>query len=705
MIRMCIRSGFFIEGHDYFFVFLNSMSSVKNFLYSFLFFQLCFALNATAQVDTTFQNTSQEIVVTGYSLQKSPASVDTLQPMLHQPSFTLVSGLNTLPGVRMEERSPGSYRLSIRGSLLRSPFGVRNIKIYLDDFPLTDAGGNTYLNALDASSISSMEIWRGPYGSLYGANTGGVVRIRTYEQQDTSNVKVSVNGGSYGLFQQTLRVQQKWKKHFLTVNQAYQRSDGYRAQSALKRQFYQASYHVDYHKGMRLKALAFYSDLCYQTPGGLTLTEYQHDPQAARPASGGMPGAEEQHARVRNKMIYAGIAHDARLGKHLRHVISIFATHNDFTNPAIATYEMRKETTYGTRTYLEASGAKSYRFTWNWNVGLEWQKTQSLISNYGNNSGVRDTLQMQTNLNARQYFFFTQFSSTIFNRLIVEAGLSLNNYRYIYRSEDVHSDWITQQFKPQLLPRLALSYKIREQLLWRASVSKGYSSPTLAEIRPNDNTVHSELQPEYGWNYETGLRFQNKRLQADAAIFYYELKHAIVSRSDANGAQYFVNSGGTKQPGLETKLTYQLVRKRTHGFIQYVELKNSLTYYVFSFDHYVAGTNDYSGNRLTGVPRTTVVTSMYVELPKGLYVYVQYNHTAKIPLNDANTAFAASYHLLQSKIGWNLQVKQNKMSIYIGADNLLNEQYSLGNDLNAFGGRYYNAAPLRNFYMGAAYQF
>lgn len=620
-------------------------------------------------------------------------------------SVTLVSGLNTLPGVRMEERSPGSYRLSIRGSLLRSSFGVRNVKIYLDDFPLTDAGGNTYLNALDASSVSSMEIWRGPYGSLYGANTGGIVRIRSYEQQDTSNVQLSVNGGSYGLFHQTLRLQQKWKKHFLTVNQAYQQSDGYREQSGLKRQFYQASYHVDYHKGMRLKALAFYSDLCYQTPGGLTLAQYQSNPSAARPASGNMPGAEEQHAHVRNKMIYTGIAHEAQLTKHWRHVIAIFATHNGFENPAIATYETRKETTYGTRTYLETSGAKSYRFTWNWNLGLEWQKTQSLISNYGNNSGVQDTLQSKTDLNARQYFFFTQFSSTIFSRLIVEAGLSLNNYKYIYRSQDPKTDWTTQQFNPQLLPRLALSYKIRGQLLWRASISKGYSSPTIAEIRPNDNVVHEDLQPEHGWNYETGLRFQNKRLQADAAFFYYELKQAIVSRSDVNGSQYFVNSGGTKQPGLETKLTYQLLQKRSRGVVRNLELKNSFTYYVFSFDNYTAGSADYSGNRLTGVPRTTVVTSIYIELLKRLYVYMQYNHTAKIPLNDGNTAYAAAYHLLQAKIGWTLLIKQKIIGLYIGADNLLNEHYSLGNDLNAFGGRYYNAAPLRNFYTGVSFRF
>jgi iron complex outermembrane receptor protein len=680
------------------------MFSFKKLLYVLTFFYLCTA-TATAQIDTTMDDTDKLVVVIGYPLQKSPASVDTIQPMLHQPSFTLVSGLNTLPGVRMEERSPGSYRLSIRGSLLRSPFGVRNIKMYLDDFPLTDAGGNTYLNALDASAVSSMEIWRGPYGSLYGANTGGVVRIRTYESTDTNNIKFSLNGGSYGLFQQTLRVQQKWKKHFLSVNQACQQSDGYRNHSALKRQYYQVSYQVDYHKRMRLKALAFYSDVYYQTPGGLTWTQYENNPRSARPATASVSGAVQQGAYVQNKMIYGGISHDAHIGKKWRHVLSIFTTQNTFVNPAIASHETRKEATYGTRTYLETSGAKSYRFTWNWNVGLEWQKTHADILNYLNDRGMRDTLQAHTNLNARQYFFFTQFSSTLFNRLVVEAGMSLNNYSYLYRAENQNEDWRIQQFKPQLLPRIAVSYRVREQLLWRASVSKGYSAPTIAEIRPNNNLVYADLEPEHGWNYETGLRFQNKRLLTDAAVFYYELKQAIVSRNDVNGTQYFVNSGGTRQPGLETKLSYQLIKKRSLGTIRHLELKNSFTYYVFSFGHYVIDAADYSGNRLTGVPRTTVVTSMYIEMFKGLYLYLQYNYTSGIPLNDANTVYASSYHLLQAKFGYNVQIKQKTLGLYIGADNLLNEQYSLGNDLNAFGSRYYNAAPLRNFYAGMSFQF
>jgi len=90
---------------------------------------------------------------------------------------SLVNGFNTIPGVRMEERSPGSYRINIRGSSLRSPFGVRNVKVYWNDIPVTDPGGNTYFNQFAYNNFSSIEVFKGPAGSLYGAGTGGLILI------------------------------------------------------------------------------------------------------------------------------------------------------------------------------------------------------------------------------------------------------------------------------------------------------------------------------------------------------------------------------------------------------------------------------------------------------------------------------------------------------------------------------------------------
>src|SRR5690349_11599955 len=125
------------------------------------------------------------VTVTAFNLQRrwqdAPVAMSVITPRQLQllNNTSLVPVLNTMPGVRMEERSPGSYRLSIRGSLLRSPFGVRNVKIYIDEIPLTDAGGNTYLNLIDVSALNSLEILKGPDGSLFGANSGGVVRMFT----------------------------------------------------------------------------------------------------------------------------------------------------------------------------------------------------------------------------------------------------------------------------------------------------------------------------------------------------------------------------------------------------------------------------------------------------------------------------------------------------------------------------------------------
>ncbi len=80
----------------------------------------------------------------------------------------LLEAVNQMPGARLEERSPGSYRIALRGSSLRSPFGVRNIKVYLDDFILSDASGNTYFNVLSPALIKKIELYKGPESGILG---------------------------------------------------------------------------------------------------------------------------------------------------------------------------------------------------------------------------------------------------------------------------------------------------------------------------------------------------------------------------------------------------------------------------------------------------------------------------------------------------------------------------------------------------------
>lgn len=103
---------------------------------------VCLLLSLSFFIFSNSQNTvidsSQtlgEVIVKAFeqkqSLRKVPAAINQInKSRLERFSNTnILPALNSTPGVRMEERSPGSYRMNIRGSTIRSPFGVRNVKV------------------------------------------------------------------------------------------------------------------------------------------------------------------------------------------------------------------------------------------------------------------------------------------------------------------------------------------------------------------------------------------------------------------------------------------------------------------------------------------------------------------------------------------------------------------------------------------------
>ncbi|WP_395804838.1 TonB-dependent receptor [Daejeonella sp.] len=681
---------------------------LKRPLFTALFSLNLFFSFAQSKVDSVQK--VDEIVIRAYLSEQSilqvPSSVSLIssRQLRNQPGISMLPALNSVPGIRMEERSPGSYRLSIRGSSLRSPFGVRNVKIYLDEFPLTDAGGNTYLNLIDVNSLNNMEILKGPDGSLFGANSGGVVLLNPVDKRaDSSWLNAGISGGSYGLFQEQIALQKKFKKSYLNINQSYQQSDGYREHSAMSRNFAQMMYRLNYAKTNQLRVLAFYSDLEYKTPGGLTLAQYNANPRAARPSTAFAAGPVAQQARIENRTFYTGIVNEAKVFKNFKHVLALYGSTTDFMNPFITNYELRKENTGGLRTYFELQGKQKQGFNWKWNAGLELQSTGADIANYTNNKGIKGLLQAQDDIISNQFFYFTRFAANINEKLSAEVATSLNYNNYKF-SKDFQRGQVTERkFNPELMPRFALSYKLSDNLALRSSISRGYSPPTIAEVRASDNKINTNLESETGWNYEAGFRLRNRtdRLWIDASIFQYRLENAIVRRVNANDTEFYLNAGGTEQNGIETQASYWLIEPGSKGIISGLQIQNSYTLSRYYFKNYINGTSDYSGNRLTGTPRTVLINGLEIQLQKNFYLFAQHNYTSRIALNDANSVFAKSFNLVHFKAGWRAaKIGKTGLDLFAGIDNLLDETYSLGNDINAFGGRFFNAAAPRNYFAG-----
>ncbi len=687
----------------------------------FIFFLLFVSICCTGQEKNVLQKDTltasrvlEEVTVhafqSGLRWKETPAAIARIGSveMNRYGNQSLVPVFNSIPGIRMEERSPSSYRLSIRGSLLRSPFGIRNVKIYWDEIPLTDAGGNTYLNLADMNMISSAELLKGPAASMYGAGTGGALLLHTalsFTDSATNRFVTGIGGGSYGLFQQ----QSGWQyssNHFASVlQQTHQQADGYREQSASRKDV--VKWQMQWQQKKTLwQVLMFYTDLFYETPGGITLAQMQQNPQLSRQAAGTLPGAVQQKTAVYNKTLFGAIRNEIYLSPSFRWESFFSANHTLFTNPFITNYEIRGEANYaaGTSVIFEK---KKKNLAVQWSTGAEWLYNRSLISDFGNRSGKADTVQFKDDIHATQWFAFTQVQLNWAKHWVLTAGLSLNNQTFHYRrTTDPLSIFTHKKITAVLTPRIAITYRLTPDISLYSLLAKGFSPPALAEVRPSDGNYYGNLEAEYGWNFETGIKGElaQKRIRFDIAAYFFHLTNAIVRRTNTSGAEYFVNAGGTKQNGIEGYLSYDIL-KNSAKIPGGLRIWTSYSYQPYRFTDYQQSGINYSGNQLTGVPVHIWITGMDIEPGKHLYGNLSLNCTGALPLTDANDVYADAYQLLQAKLGYRGGREERSWDIFAGIDNLLNQRYSLGNDINAAGKRYYNPAAGINFYTGMIYRF
>ncbi len=608
---------------------------------------------------------------------------------------SFVHSFNTLPGVRMEERSPGSYRINMRGSSLRSPFGVRNVKVYYNNIPLTDPGGNTYFNQLPINAIRSIEVAKGPASSLYGAGTGGVILLNSLSPWK-KGIETDVFAGSYGLFgiMVSTNIMAGNKKQTLNISRTQQ--DGYREQSRMYRNSVSYSGELVIQKKYRLNLHTLLTDLYYQTPGGLTLNEFNTNPGQARPRAGTQPSATENKAAIYQKNAMLGLEQEILFNDSWKNTTTLYAAYAGIKNPSIRNYEQRSEPHFGGRTAFTHT-RKIRKNIWNWMVGLEAQNGRFETDVYQNNSGNKGVLQTADILSFTTWNAFAQFNWQYKTLLDISAGIStFNNKDRIDRREPFSGEIQQRKFNNEWAPRISVIYRPASILQINGLLSRGYSPPTVAELLPSTSIISLDLQAENGWNTELGIRVQskNKRWQTDINYFRFALQDALVQRRDSTGADFYTNAGNTLQQGIEWSGQFLQTWQQSKG-IQLLQIKSAYTYSNFKYKNYRQNNSDFSGNRLPSVPEHIISITADLQWHTSFLIQSTLYTASSIWLNDANTQKADSYQLLGIRLQYG-----KKWKYYVGTDNLLKQTYSLGNDINAFGGRFYNTAPKANLMAG-----
>lgn len=555
-----------------------------------------------------------EVVVTGSKIEVSRKLVPISVSQISKQDIENIGEINILPamssyapGVFVTERNilgfgvatGGSGAISIRG-ISGSP--NTNVLILIDGHPQYQGiFGHPLPDAYVASDVEKVEIIRGPASILYGSNAmAGVVNIITKKQHE-NGVKTNL-GASYGSF--------NTQKYFGTI--------GYKKN---KLSIFASANH-DQTDGIRentdFKITNGYTKIGYQINGHFQLTADINLAKFNANDNGPVYAEEPQPFNI-----------DITRGKTS---FSVENRHNNF-NGAFKLYH-----NFGTHDLSDGwhstdrnSGAMLYQTMQlfkgnNLTAGVDARQ----YGGKGNNGMAKDSMIIINEL-----AFYTYMQQTLFQKLSLSAGIRLENH---------------SRYGNELVPMAGINYNPKATTTIKASVSKGFRSPTVMEMylfAPNP-----DLEPERMMSYEISWlqSFMKGRLNIELTFFTAEGENLIQVVG-----QY---------PNIIRKNVGTFSNKGVEFEAKFMVAKNLFFYANYSY---------------IGLEKIVVAAPRQQFNLNANYRYKIFNlnvsaqHIEKL-YTSTNPEITESYTLLNARL--NAQVQKN-LSVFILANNLLNQEYEI----------------------------
>lgn len=671
----------------------------------------------TMKISLPFFIIREEVVVTGFknetSNEKISASVGYIDKRLlnNNDQTSLQNAFNSVAGVTMESRGyGGSHRLSIRGSSLRAPFAVRNIKMYADGIPLTSPDGQAPLEMMDAVDISSIEIIKGPAGSVWGSGNGGVALYKM-KQADPSNA-VRYGGsfqlGSYDLKRSNIYAELGWKSGGLRISYAWQDNHGYRDNEANRKNQLTLTTTQRINTKHNLLFYGTYYDGSWQLPGGLSMQQVLDNPRQANIYS------KNNQVHLSRERLMGGISHTAKYSPAFSATTSFYSYTTKKLNPYGTSafnngYKDEGALGYGGRTDWQYKKSLGRNFNAKFNIGGEIQHEQYNITEHSLSQGLPNVFRYTYSIDYWSTMAFASTDLTWKDRIILNLGSSINHLNQVVKgnAQTFGMTDTTASWKSDLLPRVGLNVRLYRELYFFSQYSKGNSNPTVFEMVDYENNNYNlNLHPEHGTNYEAGFkgRFYKAQLRFELALYQLVLSDAILSYTDNTIAEAertrFANSGSTIQRGFEWSVTKTFFKES--NALQ-IHMQTAGSVYQHRFDDYRRDEIQLSGKSIPGVPLFNTSTNIQFDWKKKLQLDLAHFWFDRTPLNNADNAWSNPYNFTNVKLNYRISFKENvDLSIFAGINNVFNTTYSSFYGLNDINGRYFNPSPPANYFGGIA---
>ncbi len=571
---------------------------------------------AQEKVDTSKTVNFDEVVVTGTKtavtrnnipLTVSVISNEKIENSSESSLLPVLSG--QVPGLFVTERGVTGFGVSTGAAGQISLRGIggspsTQVLVLLNGNPqFMGIMGHPLADAYVASDVEKVEVIRGPASTLYGTNAmGGVINIITKEQNTEGfNANARLMYGSYNTQKYMANGGFKKKGFNVFASFNHDQTDGHRDSSdfSINNGYLRMGYNIDKH-------LSVNADFSMENFKGTD------------------PGPEGSNAGY-TLDITRGMGAVALNNKYDK-TNGSFRFFYNFGEHTITDGFHSKDKNYGVVVYQAFSLFKGNTFT----LGADFKNYGGIAENTLAMKGVGMVFGDTTVWELAGYAYMQQ---ELFKKLVLNAGFRLE-HNSVYGNEPV--------------PTVGLAYHLAPATTIKASVAKGFRSPTIKELylwAP----ANEELKPERMMNYEIGVTqqlFENK-LSLELTGFKANGENLIKTVNFKN-----INTGTFSNTGIEFAGTYRPARN----------LNFNVSYSYLSMEEPIVATPE----------QQLYVSGTYRWNKFGFNLSVQ--HIQNLYTQVTPEEVVNSYTLLNSNVSYTIN---QYIDLFVKGENLTDTEYSI----------------------------
>lgn len=624
----------------------------------------------------------------------------------------LSESLIRVPGLTAQSRTQQAQdpQISSRGFGSRSSFGVRGIRLYVDGIPLTMPDGQGQPGVVDLSSIKSIEVMRGPFSSLYGNSSGGVIQMFTKDAPATPTISATSMFGSYDTKRNVLEAAGRSEEIEYMLNASNFESAGYRDHSSSNKKMGTAQFKFHISSDTKLTTLINWFEQDAQDPLGLTRTDIATD------RKGVVAAANNANTRVSRNHTQIGfnLEHAINETNKLSFVPYVGTRNNSQIlpyNPAGTNARTSKiaRDFYGTDLHWDNNGeilGKKYSLTFGINYGKSEDNrldVNTQIASAPANVTNRDEANISTN-----YDRYVQAMLAATETLDIHAGLRRTKVRLQVKDNFIagFGDNSGSVSYNKTNPVIGATWKVTPEFNLYANYGRGFETPSFIEAAYNSTTSGAtpnlSLKPSTSENFEIGSKaYLSDNTKANLTLFYIKTKDEIViSQIDFANRGIYTNANASVRKGAE----FSLESDFDHNISTYL----AYTLLSAKFDSAYTSANGLieSGNRIPG----TYSNQLYGEVrwkyePLGFHTAFETRYNSKVYVNDINTDAASSYTIFNVRAGFEQTLNNWVLKEYVRVENLTDKEYIGSVRVNDSNSRFFEAAATRNYQLGLSAQY